>query len=521
MDQHELPNVATTAVLGCQNLRWSLTPCPTFRSLILLASVALGGLLPSSLAGVGYSQLAPEDSSETYYEVLGQGSYGTVYRLPDDKATVVKVSDFSWNSYLSLVNLREVFFLNHLNHPHIIKPKKAELIHDAHGMKLEMFLPYGTVPQRAPGDLLAAGSQALAYLHQLGMAHEDLKPQHLLEVDQQTKMLDFGSCSLDINRPSDHNKTTLYYRSPENLFGEYGFEQALDIWSLAITILRKQNTAHQLDLVFSLGDVPDANDRMIYGLFKSLGTPQESQPFFKKWLQTKTDLTLFNSRANSYERYPIKAYPAPQLEKLYPELSAELLEALRRMLDFNPSTRITAEELTHLPLIAAASNNLRPATAASEPKQLFPFAQATQHDPILSQEFAMLAALCESLDLDDYIFFESAGIFAQMDEKFNATAQSAHKLALWESAAIYFALVLYDETVIASDLLTHQFEHFYRGGEFGRFAERFLNKTQFSIIHDHAFRLASRQGSTKGPQGRAWISALKAQVISEGRILLR
>merc|ERR1712226_1274398 len=76
--------------------------------------------------------------------------------------------------------------------------------------------------------------RGVAYCHQMGICHRDIKPQNLLldPRTQQLKLCDFGSAkSLVKGEPNVSYICSRYYRAPELIFGSTDYTTAIDIWS--------------------------------------------------------------------------------------------------------------------------------------------------------------------------------------------------------------------------------------------------------------------------------------------------
>ncbi|KAI8341288.1 kinase-like domain-containing protein [Chlamydoabsidia padenii] len=167
--------------------------------------------------------------------------------------------------------------------------------------------------------------RALAYTHTLGICHRDIKPQNLL-LDPRTgilKLCDFGSAKpLDPRESNVAYICSRYYRAPELIFGATTYTTAVDIWSAGCVMG---------ELVSSRPLFPGTSsiDQLVE-IIKVLGTP------------TKQQIAKMNPNYATQRLPQIEAKP---LSKVFPpSTSHEALDLMARLLEYDPSKRITAIE---------------------------------------------------------------------------------------------------------------------------------------------------------------------------------
>jgi serine/threonine protein kinase len=79
--------------------------------------------------------------------------------------------------------------------------------------------------------------KAVAYLHERGIAHLDIKPENVLLYDDQTvKLGDFGCCEAPPKYDHGFARGTLFYAAPEILMTPSMDNRPADVWSLGILL---------------------------------------------------------------------------------------------------------------------------------------------------------------------------------------------------------------------------------------------------------------------------------------------
>jgi len=165
--------------------------------------------------------------------------------------------------------------------------------------------------------------------HTHRILHRDLKPQNLL-IDKtgRLKLADFGlSRTFNIPvRQYTHEVVTLWYRAPEILLGQSRYSTPVDIWSAGCIFA---------EMVSRIPLFPgDSEIDQIFRIFRTLGTPDES---------------IWSGVTKLPEYQPnFPQHPAQPLSKLYPQLEPSGLDLMEKMLQYEPSRRISAKNaLTH------------------------------------------------------------------------------------------------------------------------------------------------------------------------------
>ena len=195
---------------------------------------------------------------------LGKGGMGTVYHAYDpdlDRDVALKIitlPPFSQNDEVQQRFKREVRAAGRLNHPHIVTVHDVGLDHDPPYVVMELLtggaltdlLKRGPLPWPEALTLLRPLGQALAYAHQAGIIHRDVKPGNVLFSGDETpapdqvgqtrilKLVDFG-----LVRHLDDAELTQSgvvvgspaYLSPEQIRGET-VDQRTDIFALGIML---------------------------------------------------------------------------------------------------------------------------------------------------------------------------------------------------------------------------------------------------------------------------------------------
>lgn len=184
------------------------------------------------------------------HTIVGHGSFGVVFQATiegtDETVAIKKVlQDRRFKN-------RELEIMETLSHPNVVKLKYSFFTTDKNDevyLNLVMeYIPetvyvvsrhYSKNKQAIPALYCKLYMyqlfRALAYIHNLGVCHRDIKPQNLLldPVSGRVKLCDFGSAKiLAPGKPNVSYICSRYYRAPELIFGSRDYTCAIDVWSM-------------------------------------------------------------------------------------------------------------------------------------------------------------------------------------------------------------------------------------------------------------------------------------------------
>lgn len=319
--------------------------------------------VPNTLQGMKYTQYNVRgDKFEVYDKYvmigpIGHGAYGDVCaftnRETGEKVAIKKIGNAFQNNTTARRTLREILLLRHTEHDNIIPirdiivPANIEDFHDAYIANELMDTDLHQIVRSTKLDeyhcqfLLYQLLRGLKYIHSANILHRDLKPSNLLINcnDCLLKICDFGLARTS----AEDDFLTEYvvtrpYRAPELLLGSRMYTAAVDMWSVGC-IFMEMLTGQPLFPIRSRQEHPVNHLKLITEL---LGTPDASDLSF---LQNPDARQRIQMALLGQERKP--------LFSRFPQTSAIACDLAEKMLRFNPSNRITAEEALAHPYLAA------------------------------------------------------------------------------------------------------------------------------------------------------------------------
>ncbi|CDO98389.1 unnamed protein product [Coffea canephora] len=270
-------------------------------------------------------------------EVLGEGTYGVVYKAIDTKTgqtvAIKKIRIGKQKEGVNFTALREIKLLKELKDPNIIElidafPHKGNLhlVFEFMETDLEAVIRDRNIVL-SPADIksyLQMTLKGLAFCHKKWVLHRDMKPNNLLIGPRgQLKLADFGLARIfgSPDRRFTHQVFARWYRAPELLFGAKQYGPSVDIWAAACIfaelLLRRPFLQGNSD-IDQLGKI-----------FAAFGTPKPSQ-----W----PDMIYLPD----YVEY--QYVPGQPLRTLFPMAGDDALDLLSKMFNYDPKARISAQQ---------------------------------------------------------------------------------------------------------------------------------------------------------------------------------
>jgi len=185
---------------------------------------------------------------------LGRGGMAEVYRAvrkSDGRAVAVKV--LTEDAMLSPTNVqrfeREAETMGALRHPHIVQAYAFGEVDGRPYLLMELVegpsaqdkvLADGPLPADEALYLVEQTAAALAYAHEQGFIHRDVKPSNILLAEgRSVKLSDFGLAKLEGDMSVTIDGSVLgtpHYLAPEQISGSPNIDARADIYSLGMTL---------------------------------------------------------------------------------------------------------------------------------------------------------------------------------------------------------------------------------------------------------------------------------------------
>ena len=296
--------------------------------------------------GVKYGVI--EQMSESVYKrvsQIGEGTYGKVYKAINIQTkrmvALKRLRMESEKDGFPITAIREIKLLQSLRHPNIVSLVEM-MVEKNHVYMVFEYLDHDLAgilshPQLMFNEghikyLFKQITEGLAYMHQRGVLHRDIKGSNiLLSSKGVVKIADFGLArSIDLFNPDAHytNRViTLWYRPPELLLGATIYDGAVDIWGLGCIFAEFFTRKALFQSKDSIGQL-----RAIYSL---MGTPIENgwpEAASLPWYQLIPP------------KEPKKSQFLAKLTNVIPEAARNLI---MKLLKLNPKSRYTADDVLH------------------------------------------------------------------------------------------------------------------------------------------------------------------------------
>lgn len=182
-------------------------------------------------------------------DCLGRGAFGSVYRalnLSTGETVAIKRISLSKIPRSKLGDIMsEIEVLKRLRHPNIVKYKGFErtkehlfiiLEHCENGSLQNIGKRFGRFPEGLVSVYINQVLQGLAYLHDQGVVHRDIKGANILTTkDGSVKLADFG-IAIKAGALSNDVVGSPYWMAPE-VIDQTGCTEASDIWSVGCVVV--------------------------------------------------------------------------------------------------------------------------------------------------------------------------------------------------------------------------------------------------------------------------------------------
>eukprot|EP01025_Chloroclados_australasicus_P049170 TRINITY_DN5590_c0_g1_i7.p2 TRINITY_DN5590_c0_g1~~TRINITY_DN5590_c0_g1_i7.p2 ORF type:complete len:436 (-),score=36.31 TRINITY_DN5590_c0_g1_i7:3928-5235(-) len=300
------------------------------------------------------------------YEIsqkLGKGAYGIVWKAVDKNTREVvalkKIFDAFQNSTDAQRTFREIMFLQELNgHENIVtllNVLKAEndrdiyLVFEYMDTDLHAVIRANILQDIHKQYIMYQLFKALKYMHSAQLLHRDIKPSNLLlNSECLVKLADFGLARsvAQLQQLQDHERSfvltdyvaTRWYRAPEILLGSQDYTFGVDMWScgcilgellLGRPLFPGTSTMNQLDRIMEITGKPSMAD--------------------VDKIKSQFAVTMLDSIVSQGQK---------PLHHIFPNAPPDAVDLMRKLLQFNPEDRLSAEEALRHPYVKQFHNSV-------------------------------------------------------------------------------------------------------------------------------------------------------------------
>jgi eukaryotic-like serine/threonine-protein kinase len=283
-------------------------------------------------------------------QLVGSGGMSSVYRALDrllERNVALKILHPHYGDDEEYVERfrREARAVAQLSHPNIVTVidrgeadgRQFIVFEYIDGESLKQVIDRnGPLPPRRALELALQVADALAFAHQAGLVHRDVKPQNVLvTADGEAKVTDFGIArSLDVEHGVTQTGTVLgtsNYLSPEQARGQ-GVTPATDVYSLGVVLYE-----------LLTGEVPFPGENFVAVAMRHINEPPPSL------LDRRPDvpLRLVHAVERALAKDPAARFPT--MEAFADELRACLAETVEPDADrtFIAPTHVLRESRPH------------------------------------------------------------------------------------------------------------------------------------------------------------------------------